>query len=153
VEARNPDFVPQLVKDSMANLPPLTFFRGLVVDDDGGYKEILDVQRATLQPVVDIARALALDCGAHAGTSTLERLRSVTPASDAAGLLMEETAAAFRNALYHRVRTGLTAGSDGSRVDPSKLTRLEQNLLKTGFRTVLALMEYIGQRYGLAPPR
>jgi CBS domain-containing protein len=152
-EDRNPSFVPQLVKDSMANLPPLTFFRGLVVDDDGGYKEVLDLQRATLQPVVDIARALALDCGAHEGPSTLDRLRALAPESAVADRLIEETAAAFRTALYHRARTGLTTGTDGSRVDPSKLTRLEQNLLKTGFRTVLQLMEYIGRRYGLTPRR
>ena len=160
-EDRNPGFVPMLVNDSMANLPPLTFFRGLVIDDDGGYTETLDLQRATLQPVVDIARALALDFGPHAcsrpgshqGISTLERLRTLAPEDDRAALLIEETAAAFRNALYHRARTGLTTGTDGSRVDPSKLTRLEQNLLKFGFRTVLRLMEYMSSRYGLEPKR
>ncbi len=164
-EDRSPGFVPMLVNDSMANLPPLTFFRGLVIDDDGGYTETLDLQRATLQPVVDIARALALDFGSHAcshhgsqqgshqGIGTLERLRTLAPEDDRAALLIEETAAAFRNALYHRARTGLTTGTDGSRVDPSKLTRLEQNLLKSGFRTVLRLMEYISSRYGLEPRR
>jgi len=153
-ETRNPGFVPLLVNDSMANLPPLTFFRGLVVDDEGGYTEILDLQRSTLQPVVDVARALALDCACHPqgpdqGSVTLDRLRALAPEDDAAGALIEETAAAFRNALYHRARTGLTTGTDGSRVDPSKLTRLEQNLLKSGFRTVLRLMEYTAGRYGL----
>ncbi len=152
-EDRNPGFVPLLVSDSMANLPPLTFFRGLVIDDDGGYTETLDLQRATLQPVVDIARALALDYGSHQGASTLERLRTLAPEDDQAELLIEQTAAAFRNALYHRARTGLTTGTDGSRVDPSKLTRLEQNLLKSGFRTVLRLMEYMGSRYGVEPKR
>lgn len=168
-EDRSPGFVPMLVNDSMANLPPLTFFRGLVIDDDGGYTETLDLQRATLQPVVDIARALALDlgshCGSHAGShlgghpgshlgvGTLERLRTLAPEDDQAALLIEGTVAAFRNALYHRARTGLTTGTDGSRVDPSKLTRLEQNLLKSGFRTVLRLMEYVSSRYGLEPKR
>ena len=156
-EDRNPGFVPLLVNDSMANLPPLTFFRGLVIDDEGGYTEILDLQRATLQPVVDIARALALDYGAHQSNcrerGTLARLRALAPEDESAALLIEETAAAFRNALYHRARTGLTAGTDGSRVDPSNLTRLEQNLLKSGFRTVLRLMEYMGKRYGIEPRR
>jgi CBS domain-containing protein len=150
-EARSPAFVPLLVGDSMANLPPLTFFRGLVIDDDGGYTEVLDLQRATLQPIVDIARALALDRGGYQSPMTLERLQALVPENDAAAALIEETAAAFRNALYHRARTGLTTGTDGSRVDPSKLTRLEQNLLKSGFRTVLRLMEYMASRYGLKP--
>jgi CBS domain-containing protein len=151
-EARSPRFVPLLLADSMANLPPLTFFRGLVVDDEGDYTEVLDLQRATLQPVVDIARALALDSGRQAPT-TLDRLTVLSPEDDEAALLIEETAAAFRNALYHRARTGLTTGTEGSRVEPSKLTRLEQNLLKSGFRTVLRLMEYTGRRYGLKPRR
>ena len=151
-EARHPQFVPLLLTDSMANLPPLTFFRGLVVDDEGDYTEVLDLQRATLQPVVDIARALALDCGQQVPT-TLDRLQVLSPEDDEAALLIRETAAAFRTALYHRARTGYTTGTDGSRVDPTKLTRLEQNLLKSGFRTVLRLMEYTGRRYGLAPRR
>ena len=151
-EARNPMFVPLLLTDSMANLPPLTFFRGLVVDDEGDYTEVLDLQRATLQPVVDIARALALDCGQQVPT-TLDRLQVLSPEDDEAALLIRETASAFRTALYHRARTGYTTGTDGSRVDPAKLTRLEQNLLKSGFRTVLRLMEYTGRRYGLTPRR
>ncbi|MCG6941423.1 MAG: DUF294 nucleotidyltransferase-like domain-containing protein [Thiohalocapsa sp.] len=151
-EARHPRFVPLLLHDSMANLPPLTFFRGLVVDDEGDYTEVLDLQRATLQPVVDIARALALDCGQQLPT-TLDRLQVLSPEDDEAALLIRETAAAFRTALYHRARTGYTTGTDGSRVDPAKLTRLEQNLLKSGFRTVLRLMEYTGRRYGLTPRR
>lgn len=152
-EGRYPAFVPLLVSDSMANLPPLTFFRGLVIDDDGAYTEVLDLQRATLQPVVDIARALALDGGIYRHTATLERLQALAPEDDEAAVLIEETANAFRNALYHRARTGLTSGSDGSRVDPAKLTRLEQNLLKAGFRTVLRLMEYMGRRYGVIARR
>lgn len=150
---RNPAFVPLLVSDSMANLPPLTFFRGLVIDDEGSYTQTLDLQRATLQPIVDIARALVLDSGLQWGRGTLDRLLALVPEDDAMAVLIDETAAAFRNALYHRVRTGLMTGSDGSRVDPTKLTRLEQNLLKSGFRIVLRLMEYIGKRYGLKPRR
>jgi CBS domain-containing protein len=150
---RNPGFVPLLVADSMANLPPLTFFRGLVIDDDGRYNETLDVQRATLQPIADIARALVLDAGLQRYVGTLDRLQAVAPENEAAEELITETIAAFRNALYHRTRTGLTVHSDGSQVEPAKLTRLEQNLLKSGFRTVLRLMEYTGRRYGVVPRR
>ncbi|MEA1052058.1 DUF294 nucleotidyltransferase-like domain-containing protein [Lamprobacter modestohalophilus] len=141
-------FVPLLVADSMANLPPLTFFRGLVIDDNGRYTETLDLQRATLQPVVDLARALALDAGIDHPVGTLERLQALTPDDKDAVLLVNETIAAFRNALFYRTRAGLSRHCDGNLVEPSTLTRLEQNLLKSGFRTVLQLMEYMGKRYG-----
>lgn len=152
-KGRNAGFVPLLVADSMANLPPLTFFRGLVIDDDGRYTETLDLQRATLQPVVDLARALALDSGCNTCVSTLDRLRELAPDDDMAAELIDETAAAFRNALFYRTRAGLSSHSDGSQVEPAKLTRLEQNLLKSGFRTVLRLMEYMAKRYGVVPRR
>lgn len=146
-------FVPLLVADSMANLPPLTFFRGLVVDDDGSYTETLDLQRATLQPVVDLARALALNAGMEQHVGTLERLLALAPEDENLAELVTETVAAFRNALFYRARAGLTSDSDGSQVEPSNLTRLEQNLLKSGFRTVLRLMEYMGKRYDVVPRR
>jgi CBS domain-containing protein len=150
---KNDGFIPLLVADSMANLPPLDFFRALVANDDGRYTETLDIQRATLQPVTDIARALVLDAGLNRFSSTISRLEHVATEDDALGELVQETLAAFRNGLYFRSRTGLTTQSDGSQVDPAKLTRLEQTLLKAGFRTVLRLMEYIGQRYGVVPRR
>jgi CBS domain-containing protein len=148
-----PEFIRPLVADSMANLPPLTFFRGLVIDDDGRYTETLDLQRATLQPVADLARALALDAGIDHPVGTLDRLQALTPDDQAAETLIAETCAAFRNALFFRTRAGLSSHSDGSQLDPGKLTRLEQNLLKSGFRSVLQLMEYTGKRYGVLTRR
>jgi CBS domain-containing protein len=147
-EDASPRFVPLLAAGSLENLPPLTFFRGLVVNDEGVYDHVLDLQRATVQPVVDMARALALDGGCRE-TATLERLQG---ALNAGGddLLLEEAAAAFRTALYHRARNGFASGTDGTRVDPTKLTRLEQNLLKSGFRTVLRLMEHTAAHFGLS---
>lgn len=150
---KNQAFVPLLVADSMANLPPLDFFRALVANDDGRYTEALDVQRATLQPVVDMARALVLDAGLNRLASTMDRLSLLASEQPEMREMIGETVAAFRNALYFRARSGLTTHSDGSQVDPAKLTRLEQTLLKAGFRTVLRLMEDIGQRYGVVPRR
>jgi CBS domain-containing protein len=149
-ERGNKLFVPLLVDDSMANLPPMHFFRGLTGDDANGYSDELDLQRAALQPLVDLARALALDHGVYKAKGTLDRLAAVAPRVEGADTLIAEAAEAFRIALYHRARNGFATDSDGSRVDPTKLTRLEQNLLKSGFRTVLRLMEYIAARYGLS---
>lgn len=147
-EDENPNFVRILANDSMENLPPLTFFRGLVIDDEGTFAETLDVRRATLQPVVDIARALALESRC-AQTSTLGRLAGAQAFTGSDERLLGETSAAFANALYHRARTGFSNATDGNRVDPGKLTRFEQTLLKSGFRTVLRLIEYTARRYGL----
>lgn len=151
-EDANPGFVRLLAEESMENLPPLTFFRGLVVNDEGVYAHTLDLQRASMQPIVDMARALALDAACRE-TATLDRLAGALAATGDDGSLLEEAAAAFRIALYHRARNGIANGTDGTRVDPTKLTRFEQNLLKSGFRTVLQLMECTARHYGLSPRR
>jgi CBS domain-containing protein len=137
-----------LANDSLENLPPLTFFRGLVIDDEGICAETLDLKRAILLPIVDAARALAFE-GTRAQASTLSRLAGARAFADSDDGLFAETSVAFANALYHRARTGFSNGTDGSRVDPGKLTRFEQTLLKSGFRTVLHLMEHTARRFGL----
>jgi CBS domain-containing protein len=149
-EDENPNFVRLLANDSMENLPPLTFFRGLVIDDEGTYADTLDLKRTTLQPVVDVARALALESRCNEA-STLGRLAGAKAFTGDDELLLSETSAAFGNALYHRARSGFANGSDGNLLDPSKLTRFQQNLLKSGFRTVLCLMEYTARRFDLGP--
>jgi CBS domain-containing protein len=146
----NPNFVRLLANDSMESLPPLTFFHGLVIDDAGTEAEILDLKHATLRPVVDVARTLALDTGCTR-TSTLDRLRDATDAFGEEYQLIAETSAAFTNALYQRARAGFSDGTDGSRINPRKLTRYEQTLLKSGFRAVVRLLEFAGRRYGLLP--
>jgi CBS domain-containing protein len=146
----NPNFVRLLANDSMENLPPLTFFRGLVIDEEGTEVETLDLKRAILDPVVDVARTLALD-GASRRTSTLGRLSDARGFFREEGQLLAETSAAFANALYYRARAAFSEGTDGNRIDPRKLTRYEQTLLKSGFRAVLRLMEHAGRRYGLLP--
>jgi CBS domain-containing protein len=146
----NPNFVRLLANDSMENLPPLTFFRGLVIDDEGAEVETLDLKRATLDPVVDVARTLALD-SACTQNSTLGRLAEARAFFGDDEQLLSETSSAFTNALYQRARAGFSEGTDGSRIDPRTLTRYEQALLKSGFKTVLRLLEHAGRRYGLLP--
>ncbi len=102
--------------------------------------------------VADVACALAFD-GRCAQTSTLGRLAGARAFTGSDERLLGETSVAFANALYHRARTGFSNGTDGDRVDPGKLTRFEQTLLKAGFRTVLRLMEYTARRYGLKTRR
>jgi signal-transduction protein with cAMP-binding, CBS, and nucleotidyltransferase domain len=84
---------------------------------------------------------------------TLGRLAGAPPASGEEGRLLEEAAAAFEVALYQRARNGFTNGTDGHRLDPTRLTRFEQNLLKSGFRTILQLMECTARHYDLTPRR
>jgi len=61
--------------------------------------------------------------------------------------LLHEAAEAFRIALFHRACAGLSGGHDGTLVDPARLTKYEQTVLKSVFRTVVALLEFTERRY------
>ena len=70
----NDTFIPVLANDMLANQPPLTFFQGLVVDDEGARTAHLDMVRSALQPLTDVGRVCALDGVAVETTSTCQRL-------------------------------------------------------------------------------
>lgn len=127
--------VPMLANDTMGNLPPLTFFSGLVVALDGTETRDLDLTKTALHPISDAARVFAL-AGGRSEVSTLDRL-----AAAGNDTVFQDAAEAYRIALYHQARAGT------SRIDPSKLARLDQRLLKTAFTSVLRLLEHMTQRF------
>lgn len=127
--------VPLLANDTLGNLPPLTFFSGLVVSLDGTERHGLDLTETALHPISDAARVFALANG-HAQINTLERLAAIGDAP-----VFQDAAEAYRIALYHQAMAG------ANRIDPSKLERLDQRLLKTAFTSVLRLLEHTTQRF------
>ena len=143
----NDAFITVLANDTLANQPPLTFFRGLVVEDEKTESAHLDIVRSALQPLTDVGRVFALDRGAVWQTSTWERFDLAARHHHEQQALLREAAEAFRVALFHRVRAGLSGRHDGSLVDPSRLTKYEQTVLKSVFRTVVAILELTERWY------
>jgi signal-transduction protein with cAMP-binding, CBS, and nucleotidyltransferase domain len=125
--------VPLLASDTLGNLPPLTFFSGLVVALDGSEHHALDLARTALFPISDAARVFALSAGLPA-VNTLERLAAAAALSGAPDVF-RDAAEAYRISLYHQALAG--SGS----IDPTRLARLDQRLLKTAFQSVLRLLE------------
>ena len=136
-----------MANDTLANQPPLTFFQGLVVDDEGTKTAHLDMVRGALQPLTDVGRVFALGGVGVETTSTWRRLVLAGRHDPEHRSLLEEAAEAFRVALLHRARAGLGDGHDGALLDPATLTRYEQTVLKSVFRAVAALLELTEHRY------
>ena len=147
----NPDFVPLLAVDSFGNLPPLTFYQGLVVDDSGARSDSLDLRRSAIYPLVDVARVFGLAHGSIDRTSTIERLAAAKEDYPAQATLLDEAIDAMQVALYHRAHAGLRNNSDGSIVATESLSRLDQQLLKSAFRTVLQLMRFGAEAFNIRP--
>jgi len=143
----NPDFVRVLAHDSLARVPALGFYQGLVVDDSGEETERLDLRSSALYPLTDAVRALSLLDGFQSGRSTFDRLESASRRFPEKLMLFEEAAEAYKVALYHRAQAGLHNNTDGGVVHVSALSKFDQQLLKTSFRAILELLEFAQETF------
>ncbi len=148
---KNESFVPILANDSMANLPPLTFFQGLVVEDDGERTTRFDLRRGTLRPLADVGRVFALERADASQTRTVARLEAAGTAVEEQRDLFADAAGTFRVAFYHQARIGLRDGTGGWTIEPKALSKMEQQVLKNGFRTIMKLLEFTAVRHGISP--
>jgi CBS domain-containing protein len=128
--------IPLLANDTFANLPPLTFFRGLVLEMDGEQRESFDIAQAAVTPIVAAARVFALAKGRLASSGTLERLKTAALDFPQGAEVFQEAAEAFRIAVYYQSLAG------GPRIHPRNLRKFDQLLLKNAFSSVQRLLEF-----------
>jgi CBS domain-containing protein len=138
---RNRQFIPILANDTMEHLPPMTFFRGLVIELDGARKETLDLGVTALGPIIDAARVYSLAAGDLNAKGTLERLDRAAATAPEAAAVFREAAAAFRVASYYAAAAAMSSASRSPLIEPSQLTKYDQRLLKTAFESVQKLIE------------
>lgn len=141
--AKSKTFVPLLANDTLAQLPPLTFFAEFVVDLEGGMHRTLDLQVATLGPIVDAARVLALSIGKVDHPNTIERLTAVAHAMPEHSGIAVDAAEAFRIACWLKVRYP-------NIIEPAALDKYDRWLLRRVFAAIQALLELTSERWGLA---
>lgn len=130
--------IPLLANDTLSNLPPLTFFQGLVLDWDGARRDTFNIRETAISPIAGAARVFALAAGGRMDcVSTLDRLRlAETELYPGDAALFREAADAFRAAFYFQMHAG------GPLIESRKLSKLEQRLLKTMFTSIERLLEF-----------
>ena len=138
-------FVPVLANDCLANLPPLTFFRDLVVEETGRESDVFYLERSALRPLVDVGRVLGLASGQILGASTLERIALAGRRFPEHEVLLREAAETLRVVLFHQGRAGIRRQNDGSELPPALLSRYDRQVLKSGFRSILRLLEFTAE--------
>lgn len=144
--AENPRFLALLAGSCLAQMPPLTFFKGLVVDDGGNQSAVLDLRRSAVFPLIDSARAFGL-AGATRQPGTFDRLSAAAKLLPGSRDTFEAAKEAYRVTLQQRGRAGLLAGDDGVHIRPSSLSKYEQQVLKGAFRSILELLELTGEYF------
>ncbi len=132
--------IPLLANDTLANLPPVTFFRGFVLELDGAQSDSFEIGSTALAPIAAAARVLAISQGRLAPAGTLERLQAAELDFPEFAQILRDAAVAFRIALYYKAVTG-------NRIEPGNLGKFDQRLLKSAFSSVLRLLEFTSSRF------
>ena len=140
------DFVQVLANDCLASLPPLTFYQDAVIDSVGERHATFQLAHSALKPLVDVGRVFGIAAGQALGRSTLERFgvaRTLLPENEA---IFREAANALSVVLWQQGRVGISQGTSGSELPPALLSRHDRHLLKGGFRAILRMIEFTGDR-------
>ena len=139
-----------LANDCLASLPPLTFFQDGVVDTAGEQSAVFRLEHSAVRPLVDAARVFGMAAGKMFGRSTLERFataKTILPEHEA---VFREAAETFRIVLWQQGRVGITQGTDGADLPPALLSRHDRHILKSGFRSILRVLELTADRSWVA---
>jgi CBS domain-containing protein len=144
--ARQETFLFVLANDCLANLPPLSFFRDLVVEESGEQNAVFQLERSALRPLVDVARVFAIAGGRGLGSSTLERLELGRQHAPAEEKVFREATDTTRLLLFHQARAALRHSGSGAEIPPASLSRHDRQALKAGFRSILRLLELASAR-------
>jgi len=149
VENVDPTFLLLLANDCLANMPPLTFFQDAVLDTAGEQTTVFKLEESALRPLVDVGRVFGLATRRVVGTSTVDRLQHAAAPHQEHELVLAEAAETFRILLRQQARIGISQGTTGSELPPSVLSRHDRQVLKSGFRSILALLEFTRSAFWL----
>jgi CBS domain-containing protein len=137
-----------LSREALRMRPPLGFFRGFVLEHEGGHGETLEIKRG-IAAVVQLARVHALRAG-----STALSTRSRLAAAEEGGVLDKGMAADLRDALelmsYRRLHHQVSQIRTGARPDnhmaPADLTDRQRRHLKDAFAIVRSAQHQMANR-------
>ncbi len=138
-------FVPLLANDCLSSLPPLTFFRDAVVDDEGASSGVFDLEKSALRPLVDVGRVFGIAAGRALGGSTQERFRLARTLLPEREAIFRQASETMRVVLYQQARSGIRQQNSGSELQPSMLSHYDRQILKSGFRAILQLLEFTAE--------
>ena len=142
-EAMDRDFLYVLANDCLSSLPPLTFFQDAVVDDSGEQSAIFRLEQSALRPLVDVGRVFGMAGKSVLGTSTLERFAIARRLMPEQASIFAEASDTLRVVLWQQGRIGIRQNTAGAELPPALLSRYDRQVLKSGFRSILRLFEFM----------
>lgn len=130
---------------------PLSFFGRFELNRSEEGREGFDLKKRGLQPVVDLARAMALEVGYLKSPNTFDRLRHVAQSKSPSASEAKRLLPAFQTLADMHLRRQMKAAEMGETptdwIDPGLLHKSQQNLLKETLKTVQEVQQTLGGRY------
>ena len=84
------------------------------------------------------------------GTSTRERFASARTLLPEHESIFRDASETLRILLWQQARIGIDQGTDGSELSPALLSRHDRHVLRSGFRSILQLLEFTADSTWLA---
>lgn len=129
--------------------PPLTFFRGLVVERDGDYANTLDIKKGGTAGIVQMARLFALASGSTV-VDTRQRLREAagsTVSRQGAQELLDAFDYLRSLSFQHQARQLREGQQPDYHIDPKGLGRMEREHLRDAFRAIKSMQNALATKY------
>lgn len=144
-------FLCHLAQNFISLEPPLSFYGNSVVEKDGQYGEVLNLDSKGAVFFVDFARTMSLKYGI-CKTSTLERLQFLQEKQHIPGDLGSEIIEAYELLMHIKMVHHLHLIENGqepdNRVSPGDLSDLEKQSLKEVFEVIRRLQDFARLEFG-----
>ncbi|MDP8926371.1 MAG: DUF294 nucleotidyltransferase-like domain-containing protein [Actinomycetota bacterium] len=147
-----PRFLPFLARNALANRSAPSFFRRFLLERG---RRTFDIKRRGIRPLVDVARLFAMQTAYLDSTNTSDRLQHASAALPEMKKTVENALDTYQYLMEFRFKRHLQAIEQGeipeNSVDPSTLSRTQQNMMDAVFSTVESVQDEVARRYGAGP--
>jgi CBS domain-containing protein len=147
----NPNFLARLAGGSLAFETPLGIFNTFLLDKKA-HKDELDIKKGAVFPIVNSIRALANEYGINSANS-FERIKELNNQGLFDRGFAEELIESYNFVLEVRLKERMykikTGGKPDNYISPSRLSKIDRDILKDVFRIVDKLKKLVYAHYKL----
>ncbi|MEM9981388.1 MAG: DUF294 nucleotidyltransferase-like domain-containing protein [Bacteroidota bacterium] len=148
--AKQKTFLGHLAKNALKNPPPLSFFKGFIVEKSGEHKNDFDIKARAMMPLTDAARVLTYQLNIRDTYSTFGRFEAIDKQDKNLSRVCKSAAMDYEILLRLRATQGLANNDSGRFIKPESLNKLERQILKNTFKTIDLIQKLFETRFQLA---
>lgn len=146
----NQKFLACLARNALTRTPPLGFFKGFVMEQDGQHKKSINLKRRGTAPLSDVIRVHALAVGSRAQNS-FERLEDIIEANILPPGKGQDLSDALEYIAMVRIRhqaADIEQGNEpDNNIEPEILSTFERRNLKEAFQMLDKAQSFLKYRY------